>query len=304
MTILSIEHNFNAMGGPCRLRLEVTDERIGREAIAGAEAEVQRLEQKYSRYTNDSLTSRINQAAGSGQAVTIDNETACLLQYADTAWRASDGRFDLTSGVLRRCWDFRSSCLPSQRRVAETLQLVGWQHVIWDSTSITLPLAGMEIDFGGCVKEYAVDRLAALLESFDIRASMIDLAGDLAVRGIPQSGYWPVGIRHPEHRGRPLAGIHMMGGALASSGDYERCMLVNGVRYGHILHPCTGWPVQDAPVAVSVLAPQCLVAGSSSTIAMLMPAEESRQWLQSLGLPWLLVDAELNCCGTLAQKRE
>ncbi len=288
------------MGGPCRLRLEVPADFEAAPAIAAAEAEVQRLEAKYSRYLDDSLTSAINRAAGAGEPTPIDAETAALLNYADTAWRESDGLFDLTSGVLRRAWDFRSGRPPRAGAVEEVLPLVGWQQVQWDSGSVYLPLAGMELDFGGCVKEYAADSAALCLRRAGVTAALVDLAGDLAAVGVPggQRG-WPVGIRHPEQPGGALAHLLLPEGGLASSGDYERCIELDGVRYGHILHPATGWPVRGL-VAVSVLAPQCLVAGSSATIAMLKPAGEALHWLNRLGLPWMAVDAELRVHGTVA----
>ena len=96
------DHRFRAMGGPCRLRFDCADEAAAARAIAAAEAEVGRLEQKYSRYLPDSLTSTINRAAGGHQPVPIDTETAALLGYADTLWQQSQGLFDLTAGVLRR----------------------------------------------------------------------------------------------------------------------------------------------------------------------------------------------------------
>ncbi len=86
-------------------------------AAAAAIADVQRIEAKYSRYRDDSLTTRINRAAG-GAPVAIDAETAALLAYADRCHAQSDGLFDLTSGVLRRAWDFRRQPpeLPDERR--------------------------------------------------------------------------------------------------------------------------------------------------------------------------------------------
>ena len=92
----------------------------------------------------------------------------------------------------------------------------------------------------------------------------------------------------------------MRSGALASSGDYERCLVVEGRRYGHILNPATGWPVQGL-VAVSVLAGQCLVAGGSATIAMLQEESAALEWLGALGLPWLAVDARLGVHGALGR---
>jgi thiamine biosynthesis lipoprotein len=117
--------------------------------------------------------------------------------------------------------------------------------------------------------------------------------------GAPADGPgWPVGIRHPAARETAIARVLLPQGGLASSGDYERCLEIDGKRYGHILHPRTGWPVGGL-VAVSVLAPQCLVAGSSATVAMLKPTGEALNWLGQLGLPWLAIDAQLNCHGSL-----
>jgi thiamine biosynthesis lipoprotein len=296
-----VEHNFSAMGGPCRLRLELDDEGLARTAIRAAVTEVTRLEQKYSRYLEDSLTTRINRAAGGGRPVPLDKETAGLLNYADTAWRESEGLFDLTSGVLRRVWDFKSGRCPGQSDIEALLPLVGWEQVQWDQESVYLPKAGMELDFGGCVKEYAADSAAAQLRQHGVASALVDLAGDMATIGIPAGAAgWPVGIRHPAQKDSAVARIVLPEGGLASSGDYERCLIIEGKRYGHILHPGTGWPVQGL-VAVSVLAPQCLVAGSSATIAMLQPAAAALLWLERLGLPWLAIDADLECHGSLAQ---
>ena len=295
-----LEHSFKAMGGPCRFRLEVPDGFAADAAVQAAEDEVRRLEAKYSRYLDDSLTTRINRAAGMGDAVSIDAETAALLNYADTAWKESDGLFDLTSGVLRGAWDFRSGSPPETEAVAQLLPLVGWDKVQWSQDSVALPVAGMELDFGGCVKEYAADSAAMRLRRSGVEVALVDLAGDLAAVGVPEGKQgWPVGIRHPEQAEGALAHLLLPEGALASSGDYERCIVVDGVRYGHILHPVTGWPVRGL-VAVSVLAPQCLVAGSSATIAMLKPVDEALEWLGCLGLPWMAVDADLEVHGTIA----
>lgn len=288
------------MGGPGRLRLEVEDGFNAERAIDAAVGEVNRLERKYSRYLDDSLTSQINRAAGGGTPVAIDEETAGLLGYAQTAWQISDGLFDLTSGVLRRAWDFKSGRIPEQREIDALLPLVGWNQLQWSPAQAYLPLKGMELDFGGCVKEYAADSAARMLRQQGVTAALVDLAGDMVAVGAPPgTSGWTVGIRHPVEKHRAIAQVMLPAGGLASSGDYERCIEIDGIRYGHILHPLTGWPVSGL-VAVSVLASQCLVAGSSATIAMLKPADEALSWLHDLGLPWLAIDAELQCHGSLA----
>jgi thiamine biosynthesis lipoprotein len=286
------------MGGPCRIRINCT----GKDAdalIHAAEAEVERLEARYSRYRDDSLTSRINAAAGSGKPTPIDAETAGLLNYADTLFRESGGLFDLTSGILRRAWDFNGGNAPAQTGLDALLPLIGWNKVQWSSESILLPEPGMEIDFGGCVKEYACDSVASSLKAEGLESGLVDLAGDMVAIGAqPNGDPWQVGIRHPEKKQRAIAGIPLADAALASSGDYERCLNLDGVRMGHILNPKTGWPVQGL-IAVSVVADQCLVAGSAATVAMLKPTTEGLSWLESLGLPWLAIDRDLHCHGTV-----
>ncbi len=297
-----LEHSFTAMAGPCRLRL-YGDEALLPNAAALAEAEVRRLEAKYSRYREDSLTSRINRAAGSGQPVAIDDETAGLLHYAETAWRESDGLFDLTSGVLRQAWNFKSGALPDRHAVEALLPKVGWDKLRWDRQSVALTQRGMELDFGGCVKEYACDSAAAHLRQAGVEAALVDLAGDMVMLGTPpEESTWDIGIRHPRHHQQAIAHIALAGGALASSGDYARCITIDGKTFGHILNPLTGWPVAGL-VAVSISAAHCLVAGTTTTIAMLKPAEEALEWLGALDVPWLAVDAGLNCHGSIAETR-
>lgn len=292
------EHTFVAMGGPCRLRIDGEDQAQVKVAIAAAVAEIQRLEARYSRYREDSLTSKINRSAGSGNYLAVDPETTALLDYADTLWRESEGLFDLTSGVLRQAWDFSSKRLPRQEQLDGLLARVGWDKVHRDGDRIALEVPGMELDFGGCVKEYACDTAATALARHGIDHALVDLAGDMVALGPQGDGQpWRIGIRHPAQP-RALAWIELEGGALASSGNYERCMVVDGIRYGHILDPRTGWPVRGL-AAASVLAPQCLVAGSGATVALLQTARDGLAWLERLGLAWLAVDEDMRCHGSI-----
>jgi FAD:protein FMN transferase len=275
---------FKAMGCPCALSIHADSPGVARAGAASARGEIERLEQKYSRYRADSLLSRINASAGDRGGVEVDAETASLLDYAATCHAQSDGRFDVTSGILRRAWDFRSGRLPARERIAELLPLVGWEKLRWSGRRIALPLAGMELDLGGYVKEYAADRVAALLRDAGCGSALVDLGGDLAIVGPhPDGRPWIVGIRDASHPDRPALSVPVSGGGVATSGDYERCMVVDGVRYGHILDPRTGWPIAGL-ASVTVFAPCCLVAGSATTIALLQGGN-ARAWLDALGLP-------------------
>ena len=286
---------FRAMGSPCQLLVYATEA----EAILEAgRAEVLRLEAKYSRYREDSLATRINESAGDPAGVVVDAETAQLLDYADACFRQSDGLFDISSGILRRAWDLKSGRLPEQAEIDALLPLVGWRQVRWHAPRIVLPRAGMQLDFGGYVKEYAADRVAALCRARGARHGLVDLGGDLAVIGPhPDGTGWCVGIRNPHDPVRALGTLPLGWGGIASSGDYERSMIVDGVRYGHILDPRTGWPVRGL-AGVTVAASHCLVAGTLTTIAMLK-GEQGADWLDSIGASCLYVTETGSLGGSL-----
>ena len=294
---------FRAMASEHAIVVDGVADAIADAAIAAAIADVRRIEAKYSRYRDDSVTSAINRAAG-GAPVTVDAETAALLDYADRCFRLSEGRFDVTSGVLRRAWDFRRTPprLPDEGELAALCAQVGWQDVERDGRSIRLPRAGMEIDFGGIGKEYAADRAASLLAGHGVAHALVNLGGDVrALGGQADGAPWRIGVRHPRAReaGAAIAEVEIADGAVATSGDYERFIEVDGRRYCHLLDPRTGWPVQ-AWQSVSVVAPLAVVAGSVATIAMLF-AEGAPAFLAAQGLPWLGVDATGAVRGTLGK---
>ena len=288
------------MGGPCELRLYGVDASEVEHAAQVAIAEVVRIETKFSRYTDTSVTAAIHRRAGDPAGIEVDPETAALLDYADVAHRESGGRFDITSGVLRGVWDFRSGKLPQSEAVRETLLRVGWERVRWKRPRLVLPEPGMELDFGGYGKEYAVDRAAGVLAGLGVRHGLVDLGGDLFALGPhPDGTPWAIGIRHPRKPERPVATVPLARGGLATSGDYERFVEVDGRRYCHILDPRTGWPVEGL-ASVSVLAPRCLVAGTTSTIAMLHGTPAGPRWLAATGLPHLHFDTKGEIGGTIA----
>jgi thiamine biosynthesis lipoprotein len=283
---------FRAMASEHELLLWSDDEARAAAAAAAAIADVLRIEAKFSRYRDDSVTTRINRAAG-GAKVAIDAETAALFAYADQCHRLSGGRFDLTSGVLRRVWDFRRKPpqLPDAHALAAATALIGWDRVEWDATTARLPVAGMEIDFGGIGKEYAADRAATVCAEQGIRHGLVNLGGDVRATGPqPDGAPWRVGIRHPRQEGAAIATVLLESGAVATSGDYERYFEIAGRRYCHILDPRTGRPVTHWQ-SVSVVAPLCVVAGSCATIAMLM-GPDADSFLREQGLRHVAVDAD------------
>jgi thiamine biosynthesis lipoprotein len=261
-------HAFQAMASPCEVRAATQDPDLARRLGEVAEAEAARIERKYSRYRDDSVISQINRS--DGRPVAVDPETAALLDYAAQCHQLSDGRFDVTSGVLRRVWRFdQSDAIPTRTQVAEIMPLVGWEKVIWRRPSLTLP-PGMEIDFGGLGKEYAVDRAVLEIKALVDVPALVNFGGDLRVTGPRKGGArWRVTLESVDAERASEGRLDIADGALTTSGDARRYLLKDGVRYSHILDPRTGWPVEDPPRAVTVAAPTCMEAGVLSTLAML-----------------------------------
>ncbi len=279
---------FKAMASACELVLAVDDEPQAQALARAAIGEIQRIEAKYSRYQPDSIISRINAAAGL-QAVACDDETWSLLGYADSLYRASDGLFDITSGVLRRAWNFQQARLPSQQALADLQGLIGWPKVEREAQQVRLSEPGMELDFGGFGKEYAADRAGAILASSGLRHGYVNLAGDMRMLGPKPDGKpWMIGIQNPRDKTAILATIPVERGGLATSGDYERFFELDSKRYCHILDPRSGQPVTYWRT-VSVVAPLAVVAGNCATIAMLKQAE-GLAFLEACGMDYLAVD--------------
>jgi len=261
------------MASPCEVLVDggPRSEAMGLVRLAAEEA--WRIERGFSRYRTDNVVHRINTSAG--RPLEVDAETARLLDFAAECHALSGGLLDITSGVLRRAWirngRFR---VPRASEVGALLELVGWHRVRWERPRLVLS-AGMQIDFGGIGKEYAVDRVVDLLGERLARPVLVNFGGDLRASAPPsEASGWRVGIERGDAESvdvrSPAAGTVELGrGALATSGDARRHAVRGGVRYGHVLNPLTGWPTPDAPRSVTVAADTCTQAGMLATLALL-----------------------------------
>ena len=294
---------FKALGGPCDIQL-FGEEQVCQSYFECARQELQRIESKYSRYLQSSFLSALNRQAGK-KAVPIDEETSQLFEVASLLYEQSHGAFDITSGVFREAWAFGSDQVttsaspPEPNRLAELAQHVGWEKVECKDRMVFLPDPKMQLDLGGIGKEYAADRLAKLLTEHLKKHSklqdpkqaghgLINLGGDVVALGTrPDGKPWQLGIQHPRKPKQVLATLALQNQALATSGDYERYTVVQGQRYSHVLNARTGWPVGYWQ-SVSVIAPSCLVAGSLTSLAMVLE-EKGLALLKASGYDFLAV---------------
>jgi FAD:protein FMN transferase len=280
------QFSFNALGGSCDI--DVVGMEHPEMVLQLAVAEVRRIETKYSRYIDSSIVGQINAQAGLDW-VTCDEETIGLLDYANTLYVHSKGLFDITSGVLRRVWDFGKNKVPTQEELKQILTLIGWSKFERQGNQVRLKKKGMQIDLGGFGKEYAVDRVATIFLEHGVTSALINFGGDVRALGNKPDGRpWQIGIQDPRQLDQCFAALSLTQGALATSGDYERFFEIDDKRYCHILNPKTGIPVSYWR-SVTVLAPLTSAAGATTTIAMLLQ-KQGLNYLRNSGFAFLAVD--------------
>jgi FAD:protein FMN transferase len=264
-------NRFPLMGGTALVEFVDDRGREDAERIArAAEDEARRIEVKFSRYRESSVVSEVNRNAGR-TPVAVDAETEELVQSALDLATLTQGRFDPTVGVLRRIWNFGTGRVPDAAEVDALLPLVDAGSVSRRDGTIFLRRPGMEIDLGGVGKEYAVDRVAALLRSAGVRSALVNFSGDVRTIGSRGDGRpWSVGVADPRAKGRCRFVVRVLADAgIATSGDYERGFVKDGVRYHHILDATTGWPARGVASATTI-AVTASIAGRFSTAALLL----------------------------------
>jgi len=257
---------FSALNGRCEILFDDVDPATAGELGQMAAREAWRIEAKFAFDNSNSALARAHDKPG--QAISIDDEAAYLIDLAARAYVTSGGRFDITSGLLRRAWAFDGSDrLPTQDRLDALLPHIGLERLGWDPPRLLVPL-GITLDLGALSKRYAVDRALELLSAATDASILIDFGGDLAASHAPRGEPWRIRA-HRTAPGAPAPIIELGHGALATSGDSRRFMQRDGVRYHDLLDPRTGWPVRDAPRSVTVAATRCVDAGIAATSARL-----------------------------------
>lgn len=269
------------------------DDEAAGTVMRAVRAAVGRVDTLMSNYRDDSDISRVNRAAGTGEWVAVDTATLHVVEAALRVARSSGGAFDPTVGPAVDVWGFyrEQGAVPVAGALDSARALVdhGRVHTRASPPAIRLATHGMRLDLGAIGKGYAVDRALAAAAGSGASGLMIDLGGNIGVAGRPPGGGdWPLGLRHPRREGRAFAVFEVGAGAVATSGDYERFFVVDGVRYAHILDPRSGRPVQGI-ASVSVLAPTGTDSDAlSTTLFVLGPDAGCRSVPADASVIWVL----------------
>jgi thiamine biosynthesis lipoprotein len=273
--------SFRAMSTVCRVVFQAQDPAQAEEFENEVMSWVAWFEARYSRFIPDSLISRINLAAGKDWVAT-DPETDALLNLCGDMIFFTRGVFDPTALPLLRLWNWkaRPPAIPDGAAIQAALELVGWHKVQRRPGAIFLPRAGMSLDLGGIGKEYAVDRVMARALELGLKNVLVDFGQDVRVQGRPPGKEaWHVGLQDPRNLNRCWTGVAVTQGAVATSGDAVRHFVHQGRRYGHIVDPRNGYPVDNGTLSVSVIAPHCTFAGILSTSAFVLGLKEGLEMI-------------------------
>lgn len=283
------------MGNRFELTVVHENEAWAHERMNAAIAEIQRIERLLTTFSNDSETARINRYAGI-MPVSVSAETMGLIQRAARISRLTQGAFDITYGAVdKSLWNFdtRMTALPDPATARKMVRLINYRNVIVDEAAGTVFLKekGMRIGFGGIGKGYAAECAKRLLQQQGVASGIVNAAGDLAVWGRQPNGQpWTIGIASPGQSHSPFSSLQLENMAIATSGNYEKYVTINGKRYSHTIDPRTGMPVSGIK-SVSIICPHAEVADALTTPVIIMGVTAGLDMINQVnGIGCIIID--------------
>lgn len=271
------------MGNTFEITVVAESETWAREKIALAIAEIRRIEKLLTTFNDDSQTNQINKQAGIS-AVKVDEEVFELIRRSGKISAITDGAFDITYGsVDKSLWNFDRNMkkLPEPAIAKEAVRLIDFRNVLLDEQARTVMLKekGMRIGFGGIGKGYAADRAKALLVKEGVQSGIVNASGDLITWGNQANGKpWTIGIAHPDDARAAFSWLNISNRAIATSGNYEKYVLIGGKKYSHTINPKTGMPVTGIK-SVTIISPFAEIADAMATPVMVMGVKAGLQMI-------------------------
>ncbi|MGA9326651.1 MAG: FAD:protein FMN transferase [Salegentibacter sp.] len=261
------------MGSRFDITVVAADSSEADKDIEMAIGEINRIEKVISSWDPKSQTSQINRNAGI-KPVKVSPELFSLIERAKGISRLTDGAFDISYASMDKIWKFDGSMtkMPSEEEITASVSEVGYQNIILDkeNSTVFLKLPGMKIGFGAIGKGYAADKAKALLMEKGVSAGIINASGDMNTWGKQPGGKdWEVAITNPMNKNKAFALLPLKQGAVVTSGDYEKFVTFNGVRYAHIINPKTGYP-STGIISATVFAPKAELADALATSVFVM----------------------------------
>jgi thiamine biosynthesis lipoprotein len=274
------------MGNRFVITVASEDKLGGEKLIDDAVAEIQRIENLLTTFSENSQTNQINENAGI-KAIKVDEEVYGLIERAQRISELTDGVFDLSYGSLdKRFWNFDKTMseLPDPQTAKEKVKLINYKNIILDKTEGTIFLKekGMRIGFGGIGKGYAADKAAQLLKDMGVSSGIVNASGDLITWGSqPNGNPWTISLAHPDLPMQAFSKLNISNLAVATSGNYEKFVMINGKKYSHTINPKTGYPVSGIK-SVSIICPIAELADALATPVTILGLEAGLNLINQL----------------------
>ena len=248
--------------------------------------EISRIEALLSTYQETSETNLINKNAGL-KPVKVSDEVFSLIKRSKKISEITDGTFDITYGSIdQRFWNFDTEMteLPDKVLAQKSIALIDYRNIILNTEEKTVFLKnkGMRIGFGGIGKGYAAEKTKNLLKNLGVKAGIINASGDLSCWGIPENGKpWTIGIAHPDFSDLPFSTLEVTDLSVATSGNYEKFVMIDGKRYSHTINPKTGFPVHGIK-SVTVISPNAEISDALATPITILGTEKGLALINQL----------------------
>jgi thiamine biosynthesis lipoprotein len=265
------------MGNHFEITVVGKDEAWANEKIDLGVNEIQRIEKLLTTYSEDSETNLINANAGLAP-VQVSEEIILLIERALRISSVTQGAFDISYGsVDKSLWNFDTSLtrLPSREIAKQSVRLINYKNIIIDkkASTVFLKQQGMRIGFGGIGKGYAAEQAKNIMCAAGVESGVVNASGDLTTWGLmPDGNKWTIGIVNPEMASSVFSYMNVSGLSVATSGNYEKYIIIDGVKYSHTINPKTGLPVTGIK-SVTIVSTNAEVADAMATPVMIMGIE-------------------------------
>ena len=262
------------MGNRFEITVVAEEESWAEEKIDMAIDEIRRIEKLFTTFDPGSLTNRVNEKAGI-EPVIVGREFFELVERSIKISSLTDGAFDITYGSIdKKLWNFDRTMteLPNEATARSMVRLVNYKNILLDKNeySIMLKEKGMRIGFGGIGKGYAAEMAKSILQKEKVNGGIVNASGDLTAWGMQATGKpWTIGIANPDIADLPFAYMNITGMAVATSGNYEKFVVINGKKYSHTINPKTGLPVKGIK-SVTIISPNAEIADAMATPVTIM----------------------------------
>ncbi len=283
------------MGNAFEITVVSDAENVAQSHIETAFEEIRRIERLLTTYNEESQTQLINRNSGI-RPVQVDPEIFDLIERSIRISRITDGYFDISyGGIDKSFWNFDREMteLPNPEKIRSHLKLVNYQNIILDRDRQTVFLAekGMRIGFGGIGKGYAAEKAKRLLQERGVHSGIVNASGDLTTWGTQADGKpWTVGIADPDNAGQPFSYMNITDMAVATSGNYEKFVVINGKKYSHTINPKTGMPVSGVK-SVTVFCPNAEIADAMATPVSIMGIDAALNMVNQINhLECIIID--------------